>query len=59
MSQHSLDAFESTAGKPPITLLESDLTRCKDRSTRAYVAAFANVILLIYHFLEHGVSDVT
>lgn len=59
MSQHSFDAFESTAGKPPITLLESELTRCKDQSARAYVTAFANILLLIYHFFEHGVSDVT
>jgi hypothetical protein len=58
MSQHSLDAFESTAGKPSITFLESVLTRCKDQSTRAYVAAFADILLFIYHFFEHRVSDV-
>ena len=59
MPQYGLDAFESTAGKPPITFLESDLTRCKDQSPRAYVATFADILLLIYHFFEHGVSDVT
>jgi hypothetical protein len=59
MSQHSFDAFESTAGKPPVTLLESDLARCKDESTRAYVTALADILLLINHFFEHGVSDVT
>jgi hypothetical protein len=26
VSQHSLYAFDSTAGKPPVTLLEGDLT---------------------------------
>jgi hypothetical protein len=59
MSQHSFDALESPAGKPPITLLESDLARYKDQSTRAYVTAFADILLLIYHFFEHGISNVT
>jgi len=59
VSQYSLDAFQSTTGKPTITFLESDLTCCEIQPAHAYVATFADILLLIYRSFEHGVSDVT
>jgi len=57
--QYSLDAFQSTAGKPTITFLESDLVFRENQPAHAYIATFADILLPIYHSFEHGVSDVT
>ena len=59
VSQYSLDAFQSTAGKPTITFLESDSTCCENQLAHAYITTFADILLLIYHSFEHGISDVT
>jgi len=58
VSQNSLDAFQSTIGKPTITFLEDSLTCFLNEPAHAYITTFADILLFVYHSFEHGISDV-